>query len=150
MTQITKEQLEEALTDVGLDTIDLDVIRSYITQLEANQRQPVSNEKLRGAVEWLKDATKSYTHREKFMTTIESALSELDTLRSASKWQPIETAPRDGSYFIAWFEGAEIPALICWHNERWEDNEMSENNGDGEFLGEFVWQPLPTPPAQEV
>ena len=73
-----------------------------------------------------------------------------------SKWQPIETAPKDGTRFLAFFaleENDEYYAqivIIRWsYYKRWELAEYS-----GELDYEFdsqptYWMPLPNPPKQE-
>lgn len=77
-------------------------------------------------------------------------------------WQPIETAPKDGTHILAFMEGAVIEA---W----WED--MSYGEPDRAGMGEWEcprlsshgcgcccstndwpthWMPLPTPPTEET
>jgi len=29
-------------------------------------------------------------------------------------WQPMETAPKDGSMVLAWRDGWECPSWVCW------------------------------------
>lgn len=59
-------------------------------------------------------------------------------------WQPIETAPRDGTEFIAHLDlgcGAEF-AVMLWHEgmEDWTDT-------FGAIIGLPIhWMPLPSPP----
>jgi Lar family restriction alleviation protein len=59
-----------------------------------------------------------------------------------STWQPIETAPRDGTKFLAW-DGEE---LIAWRYEgRWIYGQEMESP----YLTHWSpthWQPLPIPP----
>jgi hypothetical protein len=61
-------------------------------------------------------------------------------------WQPIETAPKDGSLFLAWcasddhfFIGRWNKKFQCWS----ADMRLSEVDDVTH------WQPLPSPPAQE-
>ena len=60
-----------------------------------------------------------------------------------SDWQPIETAPRDGSQFLAW-DGVCIEN-IKWRNGMWQtswahDEKYSMNGAPTH------WMPLPQPP----
>jgi len=92
MTTITKEQAKKSIDTIeGHDhEYDLNNIRTYIAQLEANQRQPVSDEKMRESIEWLcgvvndsglllrNGSAALNVHKD----NIESGLSELETLRA--------------------------------------------------------------------
>ena len=59
----------------------------------------------------------------------------------SAEWQPIETAPRDGRWFLAVMAGY-VPAVICWSEGKW-------SCGDGEDASPDVWElthwmPLPS------
>lgn len=70
-----------------------------------------------------------------------AALSEA----KAGGWQPIETAPRDGTRFIAWRKYSTRPLIArYWKDFGWFEDE------DGLHLYNLThWQPLPAPPAQK-
>lgn len=67
-------------------------------------------------------------------------------------WQPIETAPRDGSHILMWFD--PFPAVGYWA----ECDEMEKGgfwcpseNLISDVVGEYQsthWQPLPPPPTE--
>lgn len=75
-----------------------------------------------------------------------------------SEWQPIETAPRDGTPFLAWDAGDTFQAGCVCFAEFWdaddEGNEaefviISNANGECNEPPEFThWMPLPNPPVQ--
>jgi len=44
-------------------------------------------------------------------------LEELARLRKEREWQPIETAPKDGSAFLAWEDGDRGPFKCWWHTD---------------------------------
>lgn len=60
------------------------------------------------------------------------------------RWQPIETAPRDGSTILVWFDKAERHFMLYWFNDSWC------------FIGGNIrpsydpshWMPLPKPPKE--
>jgi len=41
--------------------------------------------------------------------------------RCASKWLPIESAPKDGTLIIAWASG-DLPYISSWMVDRWSHN----------------------------
>lgn len=78
--------------------------------------------------------------------TAETAKREWNTRAAgdAPAWQPIETAPKDGTAFLAW-RGIERGPFQCWWNDDgreayWMDYADTEPNPTH-------WQPLPAPPV---
>jgi hypothetical protein len=79
--------------------------------------------------------------------------AEVEKLRAALQWQPIETAPKDGTAIDLWSVGGFrypsaawdfIPPVNGWG---WTD---TNHHGSVEEYGPFShWLPLPPPPAQE-
>lgn len=84
-----------------------------------------------------------------------------------SEWQPIESAPKDGSYMLLYFpEGARSlredydaqdwseyePAMMLgfWSGDNYPENEWTHDFYEGiSFYGEPThWMPLPTPPTE--
>lgn len=79
-----------------------------------------------------------------------------------SEWQPIETAPRDGSFILAWIKDED-----GGHVEQLRYDLSAERSASGEF-GPFVWgtplsecgvwardivthwMPLPSPPLPAI
>lgn len=77
-------------------------------------------------------------------------------------WQPIETAPKDGSYIVAgkftdqalgwvrhsrWITEVEICDLEGWGEASDFIAAWTSGNDDGEPCYPTHWMPLPTPPA---
>lgn len=61
-------------------------------------------------------------------------------------WQPIETAPKDGTWILIWGEqwsGAPIPDVGHWDDDDWRDDEHTV------LAFATHWQPLPAPPTTE-
>jgi hypothetical protein len=62
------------------------------------------------------------------------------------KWQPIDTAPRDGTRILAWFP-PNVQALdgdmaiVQWYAGSWYS---------GFFVDPTMWQPLPPPPQESA
>ena len=77
-----------------------------------------------------------------------------------SEWQPIDTAPRNGSYFLGWVHAAredededgraefidESCADICWWNDGKEFADASSFAYGGNWAVTH-WMPLPGRPA---
>ena len=174
MTTITKEQVEDALKGLWITSESCnkdehdDTVRGYISQLEADnselnkslcqavnahqvymdenpKRQPVSDEKLREAVRDVENTNRPASDCGYSWPLIKDAISELETLRAAGKWRPIESAPTDERILI-YYDNGEV--ILC-----------DENDNDGFWVAyekdnwcdtPKYWMPLPTPPAQEV
>ena len=72
--------------------------------------------------------------------------------RRASGWQPIETAPRDGTIILVWVDGECIVVRwLKWCNSndpgRWELTRTGSYAADGELYADPThWQPLPPAP----
>ena len=64
------------------------------------------------------------------------------------KWQPIETAPRDGTVILAAHSGAVFDAW--WDGvSAWVDGTTSDITDDFVEFYPTHWMPLPEPPTQE-
>lgn len=72
-----------------------------------------------------------------------------------TEWQPIETAPRDGTEFLAYDIQAKKQDVCHW-SKNFEWFEAVQSDGEtGPWFGEFGrdredithWQPLPAPPT---
>lgn len=65
-----------------------------------------------------------------------------------SKWKPIETAPKDGTRFLAFEKSDDYQHYECWWREDfsnwsgWQDDWDSEPNPTH-------WMPLPEPPEAD-
>ena len=72
------------------------------------------------------------------------AWSQAASAVQRSAWQSIETAPRDGTKFLAW-DGDEL--LIAWWCDggRWISDNLQQYH-PGEQEDPTHWQPLPSPP----
>ena len=69
----------------------------------------------------------------------------------AEQWQPIETAPKGGTYFIAYSDKSVTIThhLIHWSTDFLEQNEAWRDAGGYEYDYLTHWQPLPPPPTIE-
>ncbi len=75
---------------------------------------------------------------------IEGAL--LSFARGEVEWQPIETAPRDGTRIYAWTSAWPIARPISWF-EGYRERGWWVFDSCTEAVGVTHWQPLPAPPS---
>ena len=70
--------------------------------------------------------------------------TELDALRTATAWQPISTAPRDGRTIVIHDAGLGMTFPCHWN----DDGTAWEWAGDSkQAFGHLLqWHPMPTPP----
>ena len=59
------------------------------------------------------------------------------------EWQPIETAPKDGSIVLIYRDGYVIDQACCWYSKEFE---YWTPVGGYIFMGATHWMPLPEPP----
>ena len=64
-----------------------------------------------------------------------------------TKWQPIETAPRDGTFFIARVSNGIDEPRVCPMILDGRHNDTVINIADGNQWSATHWMPLPTPPT---
>jgi hypothetical protein len=60
----------------------------------------------------------------------------------AMTWRPIETAPKDGTFILAWFEEAQQHLLLWWFANHWR----FKGNDTIPLMDPTHWMPLPEPP----
>lgn len=60
------------------------------------------------------------------------------------EWQPIETAPRDGSGFLAYVKETWVEGMF-WNGEEWSYLSDGDTTPHGRHQPTH-WMPLPTPP----
>lgn len=80
-----------------------------------------------------------------------------------SDWQPIETAPKDGTRVLLWDGAREVAVSGCWHHEPTIDTPSGYEPGwawwtadhdvivwdDGPDDGPIMWKPFTTPARSE-
>jgi hypothetical protein len=62
-------------------------------------------------------------------------------------WQPIETAPKDGTFILACWRSTDLngdlPHVVSYTEGEWRDDYGEE------YMEPTHWMPLPDPPARE-
>lgn len=85
--------------------------------------------------------------------TIKAQVAEIERLRAAQQWLPIERAPRDGTAIIgaAYWTMADGVYRLGWMAEGYLDGDRwsfaSFDLDEDEFSLPTHWMPLPAPPA---
>lgn len=85
---------------------------------------------------------KGFTHWGDAMSSLKRFAAELASLREGQQWQPIETAPRDGSEVLLGWDSGHVTSGF-WERQYWL-------TCVGPYQGSQApqyWQPLPSPPA---
>ena len=78
------------------------------------------------------------------MNAIDSALQQAIADERARQWQPIETAPRDGTKLLVFCETG-IAVVHCFKPPLGSDRWLTVDGGYE--IEPTHWQPLPPPPA---
>jgi hypothetical protein len=74
------------------------------------------------------------------------AVGEIMKSDTTNGWQPITTAPNDGTEILIWDVANNRPALAHWENGRWLNNHYGNREPLWHFTGVMNWQPLPEAP----
>ena len=77
-----------------------------------------------------------------------SLIRELATALAAHQWQPIDTAPRYGTYILLGAPGY-IPETGCWDESPWLNGWYCGGNGSDSYGPAYSpthWMPVPAPP----
>lgn len=86
------------------------------------------------------------------------ALSEARKALKGQGWQPIETAPKDGTrvFVYGWQYGVSLLGVGYWFQSRtikelggWICHTLPEQVVSGTFTDPTHWMPLPAPPTEE-
>lgn len=61
-------------------------------------------------------------------------------------WQPIDTAPKDGTWVLLFGTPGVIPHVGRWLDEGWRNSHYGEREPYWRFSGLTHWMPLPEAP----
>ena len=91
----------------------------------------------------------------KWLDEIAQLRADLASVRQAQAWQPIETAPKDGTYVLLWEAGELMPGIFSYvdfgdaapegYHSGWYDNQT----GRYEATHATHWMPLPAAPSAD-
>lgn len=148
----------DAMFDAGIDRHDGDLTILYRAILAAAPTPPENKALLEAVAEvvWY-DPQLSHFH-EKPGKIIDGSIAFMESAKIGTKlfsaptppviedrWQPIATAPKDGTKFLAWRRHSTLPLIVHYNDEysQWED-------ADGILVyGLTHWMPLPKAPAMQ-
>lgn len=74
-----------------------------------------------------------------------AALAQADAALAA-RWQPMETAPKDGSWFLVWQSGSRYPAVARWF-ATWADWTLA-GSADVADMDGAMWTPMLMAPTE--
>lgn len=65
------------------------------------------------------------------------------------EWRTIDSAPKDGTYFLVYLPGFIAPNIVCYSDE---DKEFMDAGGNIKVYLSYAkpthWMPLPAPPTE--
>jgi hypothetical protein len=64
-----------------------------------------------------------------------------------SDWQPIETAPKDGTNVLVLWRYGGCSVLFCRHDGFWDDGDFNSSIPESDLTH---WMPLPPPPTNST
>jgi hypothetical protein len=83
-------------------------------------------------------------------------VQELRRRAAIAPWQPIETAPKDGSWVLLWVENNRQAIVAYWSGKPlWDGNfwvaqgEVCSWDLENNFYHPTHWKPLPDPPKEQ-
>ena len=119
-------------------------------QVQAIQGLQAQNHRLMTQLgEEIAESDELVKQRDDFTQQLAEQRAEIERLKC--QWQPIETAPRDGTYILlGWFlegGGGGHPEVAFWHSTKqlWCSSRLLNAEG---YYSPTHWQPLPEPPKE--
>ena len=98
---------------------------------------------------------RQHAELETLRTGYAAARLEIESLRGKG-WQPIETAPKDGTFLLLWEQYSTNPFIGSWLGTRWtvsHEHVDAEGGWDGANVVDALsmpvthWMPLPAAPG---
>lgn len=137
--------------EVARVTLPIEKVRALVNERSALPSSPVSD-LVEALMEWSKPDTGSHDagvqlvceQAASTLTTLSTRNAELERevkrLRDVNQWQPIETAPKDGTEIIA-RRSRRFIAFSCW----WQDGEWLHYDHDDGLISyrPNEWMPFP-------
>lgn len=96
-----------------------------------------------------RDSTLTYSHQRDGRTVQSDTIhpEAEQALTVARQWQPIETAPKDGTVILAWSEDSKQAEFIWWAGGAGEPCWVLRDEGTKVHVDWLKgWMPLPDPP----
>lgn len=82
--------------------------------------------------------------------TMRAAYETVEKALQAASWQPIETAPRDGSMFLAYCmrnDSVSYMDTVWFEKTKYSGTGERLQDGTGNFVNATHWMPLPAAPV---
>lgn len=140
---------------LGADAIEI----ALALQARAEKAGAAARESAMQELASLGQAAEAHAAQLKAEAERDALQAEVDRLRAAQAWQPIETAPKDGTWFVIWTHGEpEVGRYNPVKSAKYEPvdgtdfykkSEFCVYDWDGfnNFGNASHWMPLPTPPT---
>jgi len=79
------------------------------------------------------------------VTRLENVEAMLARADQVSQWEPIETAPKDGTWVLIWCGWVGHPRSSAFEHGSWQNLPWIANSKD---YNPTHWMPLPAPPTE--
>jgi hypothetical protein len=102
-----------------------------------------------GLKDWQAKAKQAKIELDLERIRLQDVIRDLEVKLDKAKWQPIETAPRDGSFLLGYYKMWKCPTIIRWQKSQygdfgyWDCARVCSDN-----IHPTHWMPLPDAPEQ--
>lgn len=98
-----------------------------------------------GIIERLNDIMQSSQYSNEVSFGLHKAIKAIEAMPCSDDWQPIETAPKDGTRFLGYLGKQEPSVIECWWQENFSNWTGLTDDWDTEPKPTH-WMSLPNPP----
>lgn len=150
-----KQKSEVRATAAALETLDMGGVADLVRRLYAENETLRNRSQDSGRPLSCLGSDAIRSECETLRAGYAAARLEIESLRGKG-WQPIETAPKDGTFLLLWEQYSTNPFIGSWLGTRWtvsHEHVDAEGGWDGANVVDALsmpvthWMPLPAAPG---